>query len=153
MIDNNKWLDKFVEFVYQYDFREDEVFREIVNYNCRKRWYISNYGTIITLYYSKWKVRKPEYNKKDGHLYIKLDFNCKRITKGVHQLVAECFLENPAPTENLEVHHIDFNPLNNKVSNLAYVKPKEHRQIHDRHNKELMNMRLNDNRQNNKVSS
>ena len=139
---NRNWLDKFVEFVQQYDFKEDEEFREIVNYSCRKRWFISNYGTIITLYYGKWRIRKPEHNKKDGHLYIKLDYNGKRITKGVHQLVAECFIKNSAPTIKTQIHHIDFNPLNNYYLNLCYVSPKEHRAIHEKHNKELVEKRL-----------
>lgn len=152
MEDNNKWLDKLVEFVYQYDFTENEEFREIVKYSCRKRYFVSNKGTVISLYHKKWQVLKPSYDK-DGYLFVNLWYNGRRIHKGIHQLVAECFLINPAPTEKTQIHHKDFNPLNNKVSNLVYVTPIEHRQIHAKHDKEVAEMRLNADRQNSKVSS
>ena len=46
------------------------------------------------------------------------------------------------------IHHKDFNRKNNKASNLVYVSPKEHRLIHDNHDKEIAerNRNLNANR-------
>lgn len=145
-------FDKLLTMVSQYDFQEGEIIREITNYNSNGRYYCSNYGNIVTLYYNHWRLIKPQLDK-DGYLYVNLWYKGSRTHKGIHQLVAECFLVNPAPTEKTQVHHKDFNPLNNKVSNLVYVTPKEHRQIHAQHDKEVAEMRLNADRQNSKVSS
>lgn len=56
------------------------------------------------------------------HKYLSvglLDKNKKKCTKLVHRLVAEVFLDNYAL--NLQVNHIDFDRLNNNVSNLEMV--------------------------------
>ena len=54
--------------------------------------------------------------------------NGKRKSYLVHRLVAKYFIEN---TENkLQVNHIDKNKLNNHVSNLEWVTPKENMQHH-----------------------
>lgn len=134
-------LDKLLTLVSQYDFQEGEIIREVKNYNSNKIYYVSNYGTIITLHYNQWRVRKPFRSKRDGHLYIKLYQDGKRVNKGIHQLVAESFITNSAPEEKTQIHHIDFNPLNNKSNNLMYVSPKEHRELHNKHDKELAEKR------------
>ena len=41
-----------------------------------------------------------------------------RVTKSVHQVIAETFLDNPEKLP--EVNHIDGNPMNNRVSNLEW---------------------------------
>lgn len=135
------FLEKLITFVSQYDFKDGEIIREITNYNSNGRYYVSNYGNIITLYYNKWRLIKPSKDK-DGYLFVSLWHKGHRIHKGIHQLVAESFLDNPAPTVKTQIHHIDFDPLNNKACNLMYVSPKEHRAIHDRHNKEIAEKRI-----------
>ena len=149
---SRNWLDKLVDFVYQYEFHCDEVFREIVKYSSRKRYFVSNYGVVVSLYYNRWRIIKPSKDK-DGYLFVSLWYNGKRIHKGIHQLVAECFIINPDPKEKTQIHHKDFNILNNKASNLIYLTPKEHREIHNKHNKEVIEVQLNANRKNCLVSS
>lgn len=47
----------------------------------------------------------------------------------VHRLVAEAFIPNP---ENLPVvHHIDHNPLNNRVDNLMWMSKEDHDKLHN----------------------
>jgi hypothetical protein len=48
----------------------------------------------------------------------------KKICRLVHRLVAEEFITNDIP-DRIYVDHIDTNPLNNHVSNLRWVTPKE----------------------------
>lgn len=47
----------------------------------------------------------------------------------IHRLVAEAFIPNP---ENLPVvHHIDHNPLNNRVDNLMWMSKEDHDKLHE----------------------
>lgn len=49
------------------------------------------------------------------------------------------YLENrnkyPLPYSAYEVHHIDFDKTNNKVSNLQILTPTEHDKLHEEHDK------------------
>lgn len=56
-----------------------------------------------------------------GYMTVNLSKNGKSNTKRVHKLVANAFLGE----SDLQVDHIDGNKLNNNLSNLEYVTPKE----------------------------
>lgn len=54
----------------------------------------------------------------NGYKQVQIMRGCKRYTRYVHRLVAECFLDNP---NNLrEVNHKDGNKGNNAVDNLEW---------------------------------
>lgn len=76
----------------------------------------------------KWGRKKKliQTIARSGYFYISLyDKNNKRKGLLVHRLVAKAFIEN---TFNYrEVNHIDGNKLNNKVENLEWVSPENHR--------------------------
>lgn len=82
-------------------------------------YYVTDTGC---LYSRKWgrfkKLTLPIV--KDGYVRAKFQKTpTKRITTGIHRLVAEAFIPNP---ENKpEVNHIDGNKQNNNVSNLEWV--------------------------------
>lgn len=68
---------------------------------------------------------------KDGYWVVTLHKDSKRKNRMVHQLVLETFVsEQP---EGQETRHLDGNPKNNHVSNLAWGTPKENSADIDRH--------------------
>jgi hypothetical protein len=73
--------------------------------------------------------------KKKGELSKKLERNLKKRTINhhflIHRLVATYFLPEPKPEETV-VGHLDFDKLNNRVTNLKWMTPKENRKHQDK---------------------
>lgn len=85
--------------------------------NFESRYSISEDGIILN---SRGKVLKP--SRSDGyHIIVLTDDYGKRVTKGVHRLVAETYIPNP--NGHPQVNHIDENKSNNSVSNLQWCTP------------------------------
>jgi mannosyltransferase OCH1-like enzyme len=95
---------------------------EISNFgNCRstKKIIIKSNGKTYT---RESKVLKPA-KSQDGYLKCAVSFNGKLITKPIHRLVAETFINKP--DTYLEVNHIDGNKTNNNVNNLEWITKSE----------------------------
>ena len=83
-------------------------------------YYISPNGQVINIKTNKIiKSRIDNY----GYYIITIYLNNKPKTFKVHRLVAECYIPNIG--NKSQVHHKDFNSLNNNVNNLEWVTPKE----------------------------
>lgn len=91
---------------------------------------VSSYGRVIG---AKGSILKP-WKHRSGHLYVALGKGDKHQ---VHRLVIEAFGE-PQP-HGTECRHLDGNPTNNHISNLAWGTRKEniddHKSHKDRHAK------------------
>lgn len=89
---------------------------------------ISNYGDVIS-YRDGVPHRMATWTNQHGHKYTRLvDRRGRHVTVLVHRLVAEEFL--PSVSEDYigyydVVRHLDDNPINNHVSNLAYGTQKD----------------------------
>lgn len=71
-------------------------------------------------------VLKPRVRKqRSGHLLLNLRINGVMKTKLVHRIVAEAFL-GPCP-DGMQVRHLDGDPTNNAITNLAYGTSSENR--------------------------
>jgi hypothetical protein len=81
---------------------------------------VSDHGRVWSRYYGRWKRPRvvPGTKHSDGYLYLSLHKRQSRIQKYYHQLVMLAFV-GPCP-DGEEVRHLDGNPANNHLSNLAY---------------------------------
>lgn len=80
---------------------------------------VSTCGCVYSI--KRKKYLKPQ--KGIHYLQVQLNKDGYGLTKTIHRLVAEAFIQNP----NLkpEVNHIDGNKLNNNVCNLEWVTSSE----------------------------
>ena len=102
--------------------RPNEEWKLIITKN-KSSYYISNYGRI-----------KADTNKGISILKTHLANGYERVfilgkMYFIHRLVATYFIENTNINEYTQVNHKDNNTLNNKVSNLEWVTPKQNSQL------------------------
>lgn len=97
---------------------DDEIWKKVVGYE--DLYQVSNFGRVKSLGNDATRKEKilNQASCTCGYLVICLYKNGIRKTRKVHQLVAESFLNHRPCGMKLVVNHIDFNRLNNQVSNL-----------------------------------
>lgn len=87
---------------------DDERLKPITEYYSKGRYYITNYGTVVSLCQKQWKELTKNIDE-DGYYYVSFEYNGNRIKKRIHRLVAENFIDNSKPEERTIVHHKDGN--------------------------------------------
>lgn len=99
---------------------EDEVWREIdflPEAKTEGRYYISNYGSVISLYRNKPIILQPFLCGNIGSEYYYVSI-CGKDYR-LNRLVAQAFIPNPEGKPI--VHHKDHNKLNNHYTNLEWA--------------------------------
>ena len=76
-------------------------------------------GKIVDLYEIKPRLTKNGY----ARVYMRRDFDGKRVDKYIHRIVAETYIPNP--DSKRYVNHINFIRNDNRISNLEWVTAKE----------------------------
>jgi len=89
-----------------------------------KDYEISSFGKIKSLKNGGVRILKPSINS-NGYYIISLCIDGISYKKKIHQLVAKVFLGHNACGMELVINHIDFNKLNNNVSNLEIISQRE----------------------------
>lgn len=108
----------------------DEVWRQIEDY---PDYYVSNLGRIVN------KISCVILQSGSCKRYHRITLKDKTFL--IHRIVAKAFPEICGKWfEGCEVHHLDFNPLNNRVDNLIVCTSKEHDVYH--HEKRVEQGRL-----------
>jgi hypothetical protein len=87
--------------------------------------YLKNYfctpkGDIYSLFYNKYRLRKPCINKK-GYNRLVFSIGGKLKSHLIHRVVANTFIRK----SDLLINHKDGNKLNNNVENLEYLTNRE----------------------------
>lgn len=80
-------------------------------------------GKIVDLYEIKPRLTKNGY----ARVYMRRDFDGKRVDKYIHRIVAETYIPNP--DSKRYVNHINFIRNDNRISNLEWVTAKENTDI------------------------
>ena len=126
-------LKKLYQMVFNENYRIDniidlpgEVWQEIPGTN--KMYYASTEGRIKSCMGYEAAIMKPWKNDK-GYLRVELQVNNNRVNKLVSHLVAATFLIQPKEID-MQLHHKDTNKQNNRVSNLEWLTPQQHREEH-----------------------
>jgi len=108
-----------------------EIWKDIKDYE--GIYQVSNFGRVKSLKrtISHWRGGNSVIKERilkgiiSDYLVVVLYKEGKQKTKKIHKLVAESFLNHKPCGMNLVVNHIDFNKLNNNVSNLEIVTNRE----------------------------
>lgn len=105
---------------------KDEKWHQIKDF---PNYYISNYGRIKN---KQGRFLSPVITPK-GYLCVSLYGDKTKKGFRIHRLVAMYFVEGY--NEQIEVHHKDKNPQNNKADNLLCLTPQEHLLLHSKEKK------------------
>ena len=97
------------------DILPDEIWKKITNYE--KLYQVSNMGRVKSTQ-NKNHIILKQHDKGD-YQYVYLRKNNEQLNCRVHRLVAMEFIPNPNCLS--DVHHIDHNKKNNKLTNLEWL--------------------------------
>lgn len=127
MIDSN--IQQMFSYLSATGMAQDELYRQIVIDSEPTKYYLSNYGKVVSLCNGRAREKQQQIDTK-GYAYVDLYYHGKRHRYRIHKLVGQYFLrEHPERGEVL--HHCDANRLNNIYTNLVYLPEYWHRTWHE----------------------
>ena len=132
MLDND--IQQMLTYLLSVGMAEDEMYRQIVFDGEPTKYYVSNYGKVVSLCNGNVREKKLQIDTK-GYSYVDLYHHSQKHRYRIHKLVGEYFLREK-PTREEVLHHCDMNKQNNKYSNLVYLSNSAHNLWH-RLNKQI----------------
>lgn len=110
------WFDTWDLFDNYIDILDIEEKWRIYPFN--SKYYVSTCGRIVGPGRRGIPIELKTWKNQYGHHYVSLYYNGKQIKEIVHRMAAETFIPNPRKLP--VVRHLDDNPDNNYVENLAW---------------------------------
>jgi len=104
---------------------QEEIWKDVISYE--GLYQVSNLGRVKSLKRNRVKkdrILKPQSNT-DNYLMITLCSDRNRITRTIHQLVCESFLNHTPNGNTLVVNHKNFIRTDNRLDNLEIVSMRE----------------------------
>jgi len=101
---------------------ENEIWKYVKDYE--GLYQVSNLGRVKSLHYKNHRILKQGISNV-GYYYVGLSKKAIVTTKNVHKLVAIAFLNHTPSYYKIVINHIDFNRLNNNLSNIELVSARE----------------------------
>lgn len=86
-----------------------------------KDYFVTSYGRVFSIKQND--IHQLKSSSNNGYLQVVLVEDKKRITKTIHRLVAELYIDNP--NNYPQINHKDEDRTNNKVDNLEWITPKD----------------------------
>ena len=113
----------------------NEIWKDISGYE--GLYQVSNWGNVKSLNY---RHTGREHNltpniSSRGYLTVTLSRGRDKDSPRINRLIAMAFIPIPErlleySLEELDVHHKDYDPCNNRVDNLEWLTKEEHRELH-----------------------
>ena len=125
-LDNEQWIC-LTSLNEKYKSALSKMWLSLYDYDGAKNYYISNLGRIV--YYKRAKdefVLKTATTNKDG--YKKVYINDYSLS--IHRLIGLLFIPIDNLTNDYEIHHKNFNVIDNRVTNLEWMKGALNATIH-----------------------
>lgn len=132
MLDND--IQQMFAYLQSTEMKKDELYRQIVLDGYPTKYYISNYGIVVTLCRGKARQKTLQVDTK-GYFYVDLYHEGIRYRFRIHQLVGQYFLREH-PERGEIIHHCDTNRQNNAYNNLVYLTKSQHELWHKLHRQE-----------------
>ena len=121
----------------QLSFDDLEAWKPVPGY--RGVYEVSSHGNVRVLarrdargWRRKAAMLRPWERSKGHYLCVTLCLDAEVSKRYVHELVLEAF-DRPRPEPHFQVRHLDGNPRNNRLTNLAWGTPAENAQDKIRH--------------------
>ena len=85
----------------------------------KAEYYVTDTGRVVSVKWNKVRILQPRYRAGSEYQLVNLSADGEVSTHYVHHLVLEAF-HGTKPTREWQTRHLDGNPHNNNLSNLAF---------------------------------